>query len=116
MSKQFNSSIEIKVDKSTLPANGQKVKFFVDNEWFKGEYDDSEEMFSIKGDQFWSAWQVREWQPVDCTPRRDHLPISREQAEKVWDAAVLWCNYDGEVMDGSVIRGKEQYLKQFDKQ
>lgn len=42
--------------------------------------------------------------------------ITREQAEKIWDAAVLWCNYDGEVMDGSVIRGKEEYLKQFDKQ
>ena len=122
MSK-YNSSIEIKIDKSTLPQDGQKVKFFVDDEWFEGEFDDNEEMFSVKADQFWFAWQVHEWQPVDDTPRREHLPLSREQAEKI--ASEAWdeggnsayrsvqpqgpCDFDEE----QYKRDKEEYLKQF---
>jgi hypothetical protein len=77
MSKQFNNSIEIKVDKSTLPIDGQKVKFLYKDEWFEGEYDDNEELFSTKHG-FYFAWQVHEWQPTDETPRREQLPLSRD--------------------------------------
>lgn len=72
--------IEIKLDKSTLPQDGQKVKYYTGEYWKEGIYDDKEQMFSVDSKDFHFAWDVHEWQPVDDTPRRDHLPISREEA------------------------------------
>lgn len=50
----------------------------------------------------------------------DHLPLSREQAEKVWDAAVDFTEdrivYRGDRSMFPNTANKEEYLKQFDKQ
>ena len=56
---------EIKLDETTLPKDGQKVKFFIPRDgWEEGEYLSKEQMFLFDGGKFHYAWEVSEWESV----------------------------------------------------
>lgn len=55
--------MEIQLDKSTLPQNGQTVFFSIDEdeEDLKGEYIAEEKMFWIDESNWHYAWKVIKW-------------------------------------------------------
>jgi hypothetical protein len=53
----------VKIDKSTLPGGGAKVKFKLYPEvWLIGEYDEKEGLFIESDGSFYSEWVVHEWE------------------------------------------------------
>jgi hypothetical protein len=65
--KKATMPTEIKLDISTLPQNGEKVKFFIPKDgWIEGEYDAKEQMFrySEDGGKFYYAWEASEWESL----------------------------------------------------
>lgn len=58
-------SMEIKIDKTTLPMDGQRVRFYDGHEWREGEYIDFDEMFWVSGSIWFFAWQIHEWEPIN---------------------------------------------------
>jgi AAA+ superfamily predicted ATPase len=58
--------VEIKLDKTTLPADGQKVRWETyEEEGFVGVYLAEEEMF-FESESVWRyAFEVTEWEPIE---------------------------------------------------
>lgn len=54
--------MEIKIDKSTLPKDGDKVKFLIRDEWYSGDYIDEDQMFWVDEATWFFAWQVEQWE------------------------------------------------------
>src|SRR5690348_17098593 len=72
--------MNVKIDKSTLPKDGAKVKFLPDDgEWYEGMYDEREEMFTVGLEdscgKWFYIWQVDEWHYLDGEPLN---PIPQE--------------------------------------
>lgn len=57
--------VEIKIDKTTLPNDQQKVKFYDGNEWREGEYLEEEQMFYVNETVWFFAWQIHEWEHIN---------------------------------------------------
>lgn len=57
--------MEIKIDKTTLPEDGQIVKFYDGDEWRDGEYLAEDEMFYVSPKEWFFAWQIHEWEPIN---------------------------------------------------
>lgn len=59
------SVIELKIDRASLPQDGQKIKFCIEaGEWLTGEFIESENMFWVTASEWHYAWKVTKWQPV----------------------------------------------------
>ncbi|MGV3540694.1 MAG: hypothetical protein ACO1OQ_12850 [Rufibacter sp.] len=65
---------EIKIDVSTLPQDGQRVKWIkvgdeVYPKWKEGEYEAEEQLFvetdPMSDKDFDTAWRVLQWEPID---------------------------------------------------
>jgi hypothetical protein len=57
--------MKIKLDKTTLPKDGQLVKFYDGHEWRNGEYQEEDECFYVNRRVFFFAWQIHEWEPIN---------------------------------------------------
>lgn len=59
--------IEIELDKTTLPEDGQKVEFHVleEGEWYTGEYFSEDQLFEKNKRKWWNAFSVDMWRPIN---------------------------------------------------
>lgn len=58
--------MEVKIDKSTLPKDGQKVKFKLFHDIVKeGVYVEAEQLFYCSEREFYTEWIVLEWEPIN---------------------------------------------------
>ena len=58
---------EIKIDKSTLPDDGKKVRFhlFEKEEWMEGTYESENELFVHNSRKWYSIWDVDQWEYIN---------------------------------------------------
>lgn len=65
MSNTDQPVIEIKIDRSTLPKDGQHVAFKNDKEeWYEGYFVDGEDIFSVSDNVWFFVWYVHEWKAL----------------------------------------------------
>jgi hypothetical protein len=58
--------MEVKLDKHTLPADGEKVRFKLYKDvWKEGIYMADENLFFISEEEFYDAWIVFEWEIIN---------------------------------------------------
>lgn len=58
--------MEIKLDRSTLPKDGEHIKFKDDNEeWHEGHFCEGDDIFHISDSVWFFAWHVHEWEPIN---------------------------------------------------
>ncbi len=67
----------VKIDKSTLPLDGQKVRFKLHPDiWKFGEYIESENLFWCSKEEFYDVWIVFEWELIFETIINENETIS----------------------------------------
>lgn len=55
----------VKIDRATLPKDGQKVRFKLYHEiWQEGEYFEKDGLFWCSEDEFYDQWIVLEWELI----------------------------------------------------
>lgn len=60
--QKYDSVVHIKLDRSTLPKDGQSVSFQTqDEEWHDGYFIDSADLFWINDDTFFPAFDIVSW-------------------------------------------------------
>jgi hypothetical protein len=70
--KPNNKAIEIRADASTLPREGERVKFHIPKEgWKEGVYLAKEQMFHFDGGKFHYAWEASEWESLEEDSKRN---------------------------------------------
>lgn len=63
--------MDIKLDRQTLPKDGQYIRFKTEDEsWHDGYFVDGDDIFSVSDKVFFFSWNVHEWEPLDNTPPR----------------------------------------------
>lgn len=63
-SKQKFDGAEIKLDRATLPKDGQPVKFQTqDEDWHEGYFIDEDDLFWINDDKWYPAFDILKWEP-----------------------------------------------------
>lgn len=62
----YPGEVEIKIDTSTIPQNGQQVEFrkVGEYDWIKGEYDSEQQLFCFNDGDFAFIWHVEKWRPI----------------------------------------------------
>jgi hypothetical protein len=61
---------EIRTDASTLPQDGEKVKFHIPSDgWKEGVYNAEGQMFKYDGDKFHYAWEASDWESLEIDPK-----------------------------------------------
>ncbi len=56
---------EVKIDKSTLPRDGQKVRFETYEQYdIIGTYDAEQDLFIVNSKKYYQSWDVHSWEPV----------------------------------------------------
>lgn len=60
---EFKNTISIKIDRSSLPKDGQKVWFQdMDTEsWHYGYFSDGDDLFFINAGHWYNSWSVHCW-------------------------------------------------------
>lgn len=57
--------VEIKIDRSTLPQDGQHIRFKTDKEeWHEGYFVAGDDIFSVTDDVWFFVWYVHEWEAI----------------------------------------------------
>lgn len=57
--------IEIKIDRTTLPKDGQKVSFEdEDLQWHKGIFRAGDDLFVVNSRKWFRVWDVIRWEPI----------------------------------------------------
>ena len=63
--------MEIKIDRTTLPDDNQRVRFKnYNDDWWEGVYIEEENMFWVNESIFYSAWLVHEWELVNTKNKK----------------------------------------------
>jgi len=62
--------VELKIDRTTLPKDGQKVEWVTDLEgcndkWKRGEFVAEDDLFLESSCQWDTSWSVQCWRPID---------------------------------------------------
>lgn len=69
----------LKIDRSTLPNDGQAIRFQTPNEeWFTGYFVEGDDLFWINESKWFNVWDVMCWVNDDPT----HIVESRNNAAK----------------------------------
>lgn len=60
---QNKISVEIKIDRTTLPKDGQYIDFFHQDkeEWFTGYFIEGEDLFWVNEKVWFSKWEIAKW-------------------------------------------------------
>lgn len=116
--------MEIQLDKSTLPQDGQPVRFCAvgSSEWKEGHYDAEAEYF-YEGKEHLGAWSVEEWEALEASRtegeqlRQHRISMGHTQAEY---AAILGLSRDSTISDWEnskkPVPGFMQYIMRLEKE
>ena len=105
---------EIKIDKSTLPKDGSRVRFKTDKgDVFEGYFTGGDNIFQVgyedSAKEWFFSWYVSEWEYIDgepapSTPNQSEI-IDEKDKEIERLKAVIWIAWDQSIINCEVENG-----------
>lgn len=73
--------MEIKIDRTTLPRDGEHVRFKDDKEeWHEGYFVAGDDLFHVNDSKWFFVWYVHEWESLESpSPSKEVEPVKEEE-------------------------------------
>lgn len=92
---------EPQLDKSTLPLDGEKVLFSIDEDEddYIGVFDSENNQFTVNSHKWFSSFEVIKWKPYEIETGNDRLKKILELSREIGGTMQVVYNNDGNVTD-----------------